>query len=443
MRSAAGVRLICNQTKAAAPICTSLVSFLPALEDVELKLCAPVGPEELGCLLEALAWSPRLRALDLSTHRAVDGYMFGADEGDADLHWPFPAPALAKLSSLSSLALSFYKEPYALADVVGALVPLTGLVDLSLTFFKYGGIHLVPAALGQLKALRSLTFTDICTCVLEAGCLELPGLQSLDFLRCKFPDAEVLPGVSALQCLTGIGFSGGTGPVTLDPQLAQLPGLQRMVFSQDADFELHLELGPPGPLRVPYDMATLSATLLHLDISGHMGTQFPLSLTQLVALEHLNAGESGFLKLPVGITALSRLTELMLGRTFAYDEDPLQLRNKRPLDVLALGDLSGFPALCKLTFRYCEVTLCHSVLGAARHASLAGMCFVVAHPAPKCAPAVLQLSRELWRLRRGSVLKALCNKVLIVSELQDARGCSPCEKFLADLEALRLEASGL
>ena len=61
-------------------------------------------------------------------------------------------------------------------------------------------------------------------------------------------------------------------------------------------------------------MGSLSATLLHLDISGHMGTRFPLALTQLVALEHLSARGNEFAELPAGITALSRLTELMLGR---------------------------------------------------------------------------------------------------------------------------------
>ena len=103
-RSAAGVRLICNQTKAAAATCTSLVYCLPALEDVELKLCAPLYQEDLGCLLEALAWSPRLRTLDLSMRGVVAGYKH--------LHWPFPAPALANLSSLTSLALTFHRDPY-------------------------------------------------------------------------------------------------------------------------------------------------------------------------------------------------------------------------------------------------------------------------------------------------------------------------------------------
>ena len=67
------------------------------------------------------------------------------------------------------------------------------------------------------------------------------------------------------------------------------------------------------------------------------------------------------------------------------------------------------------------------------------------HPAPECAPAVLQLSQELWRLGRGSVLKAECIEVMgrLPSALQDAHGRAPCQKFMADLEACRLEACGL
>ena len=45
--------------------CASLVTCLPALEDVSLWLC-PLNKDDLWCLLEALAWCPRLKALDLS-----------------------------------------------------------------------------------------------------------------------------------------------------------------------------------------------------------------------------------------------------------------------------------------------------------------------------------------------------------------------------------------
>ena len=412
-----------SQTAVAAAACTGLVSCLPALEEVQLHLRGPVVPDDLGCLLEALAWCPRLKALNLD--------MDSVKGGEGDLSWAFPAPALANLSSLTSLDLWFHMcDSYILADVVGALVALPGLVELCILFPRLEGIHVVPAALGQLKALRLLMFYSIRTCVLEAGCLDLPQLESLGFCGCRVPDAQVLPGVSALRCLTTIEFDECEGPLTVDPQLARLPGLQRLVLSQNMELELYL----PGPLRLPADMGSLSSTLLHLDIAGHTGTRFPQALTQLVALQHLNAKENEFAELPAGIMALSRLTELMLGRAVKYVEDTQQLQQKPPLDVRALGDLSCFPGLRKLTFEACEVMLCRSVLGAARHASLTSLCFDEAHPAPECAPAVLQLGQELWRLGRGSVLRCVCPSYYVRGELL---------KFRADLEACRLEACGL
>ena len=155
---------------------------------------------------------------------------------------------------------------------------------------------------------------------------------------------------------------------------------------------------------LPANMGTLRSTLAHLDFSNHRLGEFPFALMPLIALKHLNASGNEFEKLPAAITGLSKLTELVLGRAVVYN-DPFQLRWTRPLDVRALGDLSGFPALCKLTLDSCEVMMGESVLGAAQHASLASLCFSAAHPAPECAPAVLQLSQALMHLGRGSVLK--------------------------------------
>ena len=138
---------------------------------------------------------------------------------------------------------------------------------------------------------------------------------------------------------------------------------------------------PPWLLRLPADMGLLSSSLLYLDLSGLELTRFPLAVTQLVAIRFLDVRKNKFSELPAGLTALSRLTELRLGRVMS-DRDPLQLQVKRPLDVRALGDLTGFPALRELTLDFCEVMLSPSLLGAVRHASLANLCFCSAHPAP-------------------------------------------------------------
>ena len=70
-RNAPCIKLIrCSRSDAAALACTSLVSCLPALEHVDLCFSDSLLLKIWGCLLEALAWCPRLRVLDLC---AIDG----------------------------------------------------------------------------------------------------------------------------------------------------------------------------------------------------------------------------------------------------------------------------------------------------------------------------------------------------------------------------------
>ena len=409
-RNAAGVKVLCSWTGTTCmsdtcmtvPAYMSLVSCLPALEAVELCLSRPLISKDLGCLLEALAWLPRLGALALEVEDSdqddTDSDYYSDSSSDDEGYQPCPdTSAFVKLRSLTKLALTCGREsPYTVAGVVEALVSLTGLAELRLGLPQS---RVVPAALGQVKGLRFLALSYIRPCVLAAGCLELPNLLNLEFACCKFADAQVLPGVSALQSLTSIKLLGGKQPHFFDHQLVQLAGLQSIIF--DAR---RLYGGGTCLARLPADMASLSSTLLHLSFRGAGLIQFPLVVTQLVALQHLDAYDNAFAVLPAAITALSRLTELVLGRGCGVACDMLQQNERRPLDVRALRELSAFPALCRLSFSYCEVVLCKSVLGAVRHTSLASIAFIVSHPAPECAPMVLQLSQSLRRLGGGSVL---------------------------------------
>ena len=380
-RNAAGVKFLCNYWGCVqASVCTSLIFSLPALESITLSL-SPLIRDDLGCLLVTLAWCPCLRVLDLSMG------CFEDSEGDDDLRWPVSyASAFAKLSSLTKLALAFNEEePCTLADVVGALVPLTGLVELSLGLLQPA---VVPAALGRFKVLQSLELQSFSPCVLEAGCLDLPSLVSLSFHGCDiYEDAEELPGVIALQRLTHIEITG-EGPRFFDPQLVQLPGLQRLVlccdiYHFDDDDDDAENSAPAWLLRLPADMGLLSSSLLHLNVSGLRLPHFPHALMQLVALKCLHAYDNEFAELPAGITALSGLKKLRLGRVDC-PENPLQVHENRPLNAIALGDLSGFPALCQLTFKVFQVnSLCNSLLdGTARHRSLASLSSTMPTPRP-------------------------------------------------------------
>ena len=431
-RNAAGVKRICyyyNHADEDPLACTDLIGRLPALETVELGLPEQLHPDDLGCLVKALAGCPRLKALDLSPVK-------DEDEEDEEGLQPYPAaghaPAFAQLRSLTRLSLAFGEAgPTMSPAMLDAIVRLEGLVELELDSSKP---ITLPAALGRLKRLRELDLTGFNPCVLEAGSLNLPNLTGLSFNGCKFVGREaVLPGVTALHSLKHISFLGcWPGPRFFDHLLVQLPQLEKMNMSTTVP----CRGGACAWLsRLPANMGSLSSTLLKLDFSGHCLADFPLALTQLTALECLDARENEFAVLPAGITALSRLTELRLGRC-VLSNDPAQVHEKRPLDVRALGDLSGFPALRELTLALCEVTLCRSFLGAVRHASLASLRFSVAHPAPDSMAVVLQLGLELKKLDRGSVLQ-LANDgrfyLLVCHALRASGGRAPFEKFLKAL----------
>lgn len=394
-RNAAAVRTLETYSRhMTAAACTSLVTCLPALENVYLEFSRPMAAGGLGRLLEALACCPRLESLTLSMEHEE-----GFDWWDRGWMQHSLAP-IAQLRSLTDLSLSFADGAfYPLADVVRALVPLTGLHHLHVYLSQPA---VVPAALGHLKAMEYLcfeSFESFESCVLEAVCFNLPNLQTLDFCECCVEDAEVLASVPALPSLTSIAFSGGLGPPFV-AQLLKLPLLQHMIFETQepcvADYS-DAYLGLP---RLPADMSPL---LLHLSLAGHGLTQFPLVLTQLVALEHLDARGNEFAELPIAITALSRLTELILGRVVPKS-GPWQLHSEGSLNVYALGDLSAFPALCKLSFHDCSVTLSATMLGVTRHASFMKLNFCRASFPLECALMVQQLSQALERLGRGSVL---------------------------------------
>ena len=174
-RSAAAVTdLHAENEHTTAAACTSLVTCLPGLERVHLQLSKNTAPNGLGLLLEALASCPRLECLGLSLV-----YMDGFKE---QLHPTTVLHSLApfaRLRSLTKLTLNVNEGDFGpLVDAVHALVPLTGLAELTIECMQDA---VVPAALGQLKGLRSLSFYGFRSCVLEAGCFDLPNLQSLEF----------------------------------------------------------------------------------------------------------------------------------------------------------------------------------------------------------------------------------------------------------------------
>ena len=405
-RNAAAVKLLECGFEGTATACARLVECLPALEHADLSFNDdPLLPSDVGRLLEALACCPRLGAFNLCLRNmgGWDDEEYAPIMHSRVLHSLAP---FAKLRSLTKLSIFFEDtDCYPLADVVRALVSLTGLAELTIDL---GGMHfaeaVVPAALAQLVGLRSLRFIGFLSCEFQVGCFDLPNLLSLEFCSCDIEDVEVLKSIPALLSLTSIAFHYGcTGcGAPFVAQLIQLPQLERMVFETDEPCEADYTDAYLGLPRLPADM---TSKLSHLTLAGYGLAQFPLVLTQLVALEFLDMRGNAFAELPVAITALSGLRVLFLGRAEKINNtEPPQLHELLPLDARALGDLSAFPALCVLQFYECEVMLCASLLGVARHANIELLAFYDAKPAVECAAIVLQLSQALERLGRGSVI---------------------------------------
>ena len=418
-RNAASVSRIRSELVYYASTCMSLVSCLPALEHIALYVHLE-KVDDLGRLVEVLAWCPHVCVLDL----------FILDHaGDERPQIFCKAPAFAKLRSLRRLALGFCEAEahHVLADVVAALVSTTGLEELEINLAQPARM---PAALNKLKGLKALQLQSMKPCVLEAGCLDLPMLESLETCYCDIEDAGGLAGVATLQSLTHIAFTFGRGPPFV-AQLLQSPCLHCAVFDTLEPFSGSSTL---GLARLPADMGLQSMALLHLSFDGHGYTQFPLAITQLVALESLNASKNDFAEVPAGITALSRLTMLRLGRMAG--KYPIHTRAKRPLDARALGDLSAFPALRALGFEYCEVMLCESLMGAVQQGGLVSLMFSVAHPAPECAMMVLQLGQALKRLRRGGMVQVLGEEALRDTGYEQlVKTLAPFQKFMAAMQA--------
>ena len=82
--------------------------------------------------------------------------------------------------------------------------------------------------------------------------------------------------------------------------------------------------------------------------------------------------------------------------------------------------------------------LCESMVGVVGHASLKGLHFDVAHPAPACASAVLQLVQALKRYGRGSVFKFEGCSGFLGGAAVSTEGLSAFDKFAVALQACGL-----
>ncbi len=246
---------------------------------------------------------------------------------------------------------------------------ITGLAGLSRLRTLALGLTLVcekatlPACLSRLVQLTSLSLSGLRGLRCTPGWARLPALVCLEFNYCKFdPDGEeALPGLDALGSLTSLELRNCTGlhmlPISLW-RLTQLRCLAHCLWDEPPRGEL--------PVARPSACApACMASLTHLSLTGYNLPTWPVCILAATRLAHLDLSSSCFEHLPEGVSVLTGLETLYLGR---HSKGDMQIGGV--LDARTLGNLACFPALRELSFAKCSALFGPSFQAAAAHPRL-------------------------------------------------------------------------
>ncbi len=264
---------------------------------------------------------------------------------------------LASVRSLEEVNLSFDARHEAdrlkwpiLPSVAHLVADLAGLPRLRELELRVGSVRMeatLPASLSRLAQLTLLSLCGLHDLRCAPGWARLPALECLSFGECVFAGygEAALPGMDALVSLTSL--------ILWDcPSLRALPAslwrLTRLCHLEHRGEARELAGVPRGELPVaslPLS-APCFASMFDLTLSGHSLRAFPPGILAMSRLGMLDLSCSHFERLPEGVSALTGLRELRLGR------HPLQwLAIGGALDARALGSLAGFPWLNRPGFQ--------------------------------------------------------------------------------------------
>ena len=188
--------------------------------------------------------------------------------------------------------------------------------------------------------------------------------------------------MDALVSLTKLSVAECSGLRVLPASLWRLPRLS-CLYSWWNDEGSNMLRTPRSELPVaglPASAPCLSS-LTDLCLRAHSLAVFIAGILTATRLAGLDLSYSWFSSLPEGVSVLTALTELRLGR---YPVAPNEFGGA--LDVRALGSLARFPKLSRLSFVSCSVRFCPDFQAAAAHPCLECLELEASHPAsgPSC-----------------------------------------------------------
>ena len=322
--------------------------------------------------------------------RTLEGLILRVDAGQARVQM---VPAIARLTHL-----------------VAGLAGLAQLRELDLRFEFGWREATLPACLSCLAQLTSLRLSGLNGLRCAPGWARLPALARLEFEECSFAaDGEdALPGMGALASLTRLELWDCPSLRTLPAPLWALPQLRSLVHSVDGSTLDGLARDELPVAALPA-CAPSFACLTDLGLQGHNIGNFPAAVLTMRRLTHLNLARSYFSKLPEGVTVLTALETLHLGR---HNTGPGICAIGGAIDARALGSLAGFPNLQRLYLFICSVLFCPSFLAAAAHPRLSSLLLFTSYPAsgPSCL-AFLGFVGSLLQQGRSGVLELVLSVV--------------------------------
>jgi len=309
---------------------------------------------------------------------------------------------LAKARALEDLDLTIRLRPCETHDstsvpsLLGGLAGLSRLRTLTLSLDDVCEGATLPACVSRLVQLRARGVAGLHGRRCAPGWARLPALLCLSFEDCVFAsDGEAaLPGMDALGALTSLELWGCSGLSVLPRSLWRLPQLRRLVYwslSDEPPNELPLASLPASAPCFPF--------LVSLMLSSDLPT-WPACVLAMTRLASLDLSGSCCEQLPEGVSTLTALTHLGLGRHFAHGGIG------GSLDARALGNLACFPNLHRLRFEHCSVVFCPSFEAAATHPCLEELVLNYSYPVRGPSfQAFLEFVFALLHQNRAGVLR--------------------------------------